>query len=311
MSSSRSTTTALYPFGNRWSLRLTVFGGFGVFAVFGLLPALAVLVISFTDVRGLPGIPVHWLGFQNYRDLLSPAQLGDNLAALKHTLVFAFSTTFAQIVVALAIALLLNQRLRGTNFYRAVIFMPTVLGVTVIGLIWSLIFDPTGGPAATVLSWFGKSSAFFGDPNLALGLVIFVQIWASVGISVVIFLAGLQAIPAELYEVASIDGANGWQRLRSVTIPMLAPSITATVLLGIVSSLQSYQLIYVLTGASDRSTQVLSLEMYAKAFGGGAFGQSGATQGYAAAISMVQFVIVGVVALAALWFLRRRETDLL
>jgi raffinose/stachyose/melibiose transport system permease protein len=303
--------TTVFPFGGRWSLRASFLIGLGVFTAFGLLPAVAVLGISFTDVRGLPGIPVHWVGFSNYTELISAAHLGDNLHALRHTLVFAGFSTAIQIVLALGIAVLLNQRLRGRNIYRAIIFMPTVLGVTVIGLIWSLIFDPSGGPATSVLSWFGKSSAFFGDPRITLGLVIFVQIWAALGVSVVIFLAGLQAIPEELYEVASIDGANAWQRLRRVTVPMLAPSTTANVLLGIVSALQSYQLIYVLTGPINPATQVLSLSMYQAAFGGGAFGQAGsATQGYAAAISMVQFVIVGIIAIGALAFLRRRETSL-
>jgi ABC-type sugar transport system permease subunit len=303
--------TTVFPFGGRWSLPLTFSIAVVVFTIFGLVPAVAVFGISFTDIRGLPGIPVHWVGLSNYSALVSPALLGDNLTALRHTLEFAGFSTAIQIVLGLGIAVLLNQRLRGRNIYRAIVFMPTVLGVTVIGLIWSLVFDPSGGPAATALSWVGTDSAFFGDPKIALALIIFVQIWASVGISVVIFLAGLQAIPDELYEAASIDGANAWQRLRNVTVPMLAPSTTANVLLGIVASLQSYQLIYVLTGPANQATQVLSLEMYVKAFGGGALGQgTGATQGYAAAISMVQFVIVGVIAIAALLLLRRRETSL-
>jgi len=138
--------------------------GLAVLTVFGLLPAAAVLGISFTDIRGLPGIPVHWVGLQNYKDFFSPVHWADNYNALRNTIAFAVLTTVVQIVLALGIAVLLNQRLRGRNFYRAVVFMPTVLGVTVIGLIWSLIFNPTGGPAHSVMSWFGGSSAFFGDP---------------------------------------------------------------------------------------------------------------------------------------------------
>ena len=122
-------------------------------------------------------------------------------------------------------------------------------------------------------------------------LVIAVQVWSGVGVAVVIYLAGMQAIPPELYEVASIDGAGTWQRLRHVTYPLLAPSVTANTLLSVIGSLQSYQLIYVLTGPINPATQVLSLAIFTQGFGG-AQGGTTLSQGYAAAISMVQFVIV-------------------
>jgi len=284
--------------------------GLAVLGVFGLVPAVGVLVISFTDIRGLPNLPIHWIGIDNYLAFFSRAHVGDNLNAIKNTLVFAIVSTVVQILAALGIALLFNQKLRGRNVYRAIVFMPTVLGVTVIGLIWSLIFNPAGGPASSVLKWFGTNSAFFGDPKLALALVIFVQIWSILGVSVVIFLAGLQAIPEDVQEAASIDGATAWQRLRLVTIPMLAPSITANVLLGIVNALQSYQLAYVLTGPNNHATQLLSLEIYVQGFGGTPGAVVSQSQGYASAISIVQFVIVGVISVASLLYLRKREARL-
>lgn len=211
---------------------------------------------------------------------------------------------------ALAIALLLNLPIRGRNFFRAIVFMPTILGVTVSGLIWSLIFNPSGGPMQSLLSLFGTESAFFGDPHVALALVILVHVWMQLGVSVIIFLAGLQAIPAELYEVANIDGAGAWQRFRNVTMPLLAPSVTANVLMGVVNAMNSYQLTYVLTGPSNRSTQVLSLLVYVQAFGGESGTSVSQSQGYAAAIATVQFLLVGVIALATLTYLRRREAKL-
>lgn len=302
--------TTYFPFGRRRTMRLTVGVAMSVLLVFAIIPAVAVLAISFTNIRGLPGLPIAWVGIENYVDFFSPARLGYNLNALSNTLIYAFATTLIQSVLALGIALLLNRRLRGTTFYRAVVFLPTVLGVTVIGLIWSLIFHPSGGPAAAIWSWFGEDSAFFGDPAIALALIIFVQVWAGLGIAVVIFLAGLQAIPPELYEVADIDGASAWQKLRLVTIPSLAPSITANVLLAIVGSLQSYQLAYVLTGPNNPATQLLSLAIFTQAFGGSTVVSSSVSQGYAAAISMVQFVIVGMISLAVLVYLRKREARL-
>lgn len=302
--------SSTYPFGRRAAMRGTFAAGMSVLVVFGIVPAVAVLVISFTNVRALPFLPVDWVGFQNYIAFFSPARFDYNLNAVRNTLVYSVTSTTITIALALAIAVLLNQKLRGRTFARAVVFLPTVLGVTVIGLIWTLVFNPSAGPAATLWSWFGADSAFFGDPRLALALVIFVQIWAGLGVSVVIFLAGLQAIPEELYEVASIDGASSWQKLRLVTIPMLAPSITANVLLGIVGSLQNYQLAYVLTGPNNAATQLLSLAIFSQGFGGSAASGAGQSQGYAASISMIQFVIVGVISLAVLVFLRRREARL-
>jgi ABC-type sugar transport system permease subunit len=184
--------------------------------------------------------------------------------------------------------------------------MPTVLGVTVTALIWSLMLNPTRGPMHSLIGLFGADSAFFGDPHIALYLVIFVQVWMNMGVSVVIFLSGLQAIPAELYEVAVIDGANSRQAFRWVTFPMLAPSMTANVLLGIVYAMQSYQLTFVLTGAANKATQVLSLQVYQESFGS-RYGGLTQSQGYAASISMIQFVLVGAISLATMAWLRRRE----
>lgn len=296
-----------FPFPSRWSTRISFSAGLMLLTVFGLVPALAIIVVSFTDLRGLPGLPVNWIGLDNYVSFFSPAKRADSINALSNTLVFATVSTVVQIVVALGIAVLLNRRLAGRNIARAVVFMPTILGVTVTGLIWSLMFNVNAGPAASVLSWFGTDSAFFGDPSIALGLVIFVQIWMILGISVVIFLAGLQSIPGELYEAAAIDGAGGWQRFKRVTVPLLFPALTTNVLLGIVNALQSYQLTYVLTGPSNRATQVLSLLLYVEGFGGRSGTTLSQSQGYAAAISMIQFFLVGALSLIALWYLRRRE----
>jgi ABC-type sugar transport system permease subunit len=296
-------------FGRRWTAQMSFAAGMSLVVLFSLIPAVGILAISFTDIRSLPFLPTHWVGLENYRTFFSSAQIAYNVHALKNTFIFAIAVTVFQNTLALLIAVLLNRPLRGRNFARAVVFMPTILGVTVIGLIFSLIFNPSGGPAASLWKSVGASSAFFGDPHLAMALVIGVQVWAGIGVAVVIYLAGLQAIPPELQEVASIDGATAGQRLRFVTLPLLAPAVTANTLLCIIGALQSYQLIYVLTGPINPATQVLSLAIFTQGFGGG---QGGAvqSQGYAASISMVQFVIVMIASVGALTYLRRRETAL-
>jgi len=298
--------TTSFPFGRRATVRLSFAAAVVPLVVFVFGPAVAVLVLAFTDIRSLPGLPVHWIGFDNFATFFNAAHLADSLATLKNTVLYAGLLTLGQVGLGLAIAVLLNRKLAGRNFLRSLVFMPVILGVTVTALIWSLVFS-IYGPVQHLLNVFGTESAFFGDPKIAIFLVVFVAIWANVGVTVVIFLAGLQAIPVELYEVASIDGASGGQIFRHITFPMLAPSVTTNTLLGLIGSLQSYQLIYVLTGYRA-STKVFSLAVFQTAFGTAT--NAAVTQGYAAAISMVQFVFVGVIAAVVMTYLRRREARL-
>ena len=289
---------------------LGVLPGAALFGIFALLPALAVLPLSFTNITGVPNVPWKFIGFANYVEFFSGGQASDDLASFRRTIVFCLVVTIVQTAIALAIAVLLNSRLRGRSFYRAVVFLPTTLGVTIIGLIWSLFFDAQGGPAASVVHALGGSSAFFGDPNISFYLVIFVQMWMGMGYAVVIFLAGLQTIPLDLMEAAVVDGASPWARFRRVTFRLLAPSVTANVVIAIIGSLQSYQLIYVLTGGQF-NTKVLAMQVLQDGFGtGSGSGSLPLQQGLASAASMLQFVLIAVIALVALFYLRRREVDL-
>ena len=301
------------PFGTQRAARWMPWAGFSpalaLFVVFGLLPAFAVVVLSFTNISGIPGVPWTWIGLENYRFFFTGPQATENWELLWRTLQFCLAVTVLQNAVALGLAVLLTQRLRGVTLMRSIIFMPVVLGVTVIGLVWLLFFNPTGGPAAGFLSLFGRQSAFLGDPNIAFGLIIAIQIWAGLGYGMIIFIAALQAVPAELHEAAKVDGANAWQRFRNVTVPMIAPGVTANVLISIIGALQSFQLIFVLTG-DNPYTSVLALKIFTIGFTANATGSAIQQQGLASAISMIQFVMVGVIALTALKYLRRRETQL-
>lgn len=286
--------------------------GLAVFVLFALLPAVAVLPLSLTNISGIANAPWQWVGLFNYHRFFTGGQASDDLAALERSVVFCVVVTVVQTALALGVALLVNGRLRGRSIWRTVVFLPTVLGVTVIGLTWLLFFNPTGGPGISLLSRFGTTSSFFGDFHIAFPLIIGVQIWASTGFAMIIFLAGLQAVPEDLLEAAQVDGAGRWAKFRHVTYRLIAPAVTANVVLAIVGSLQSYQYVYVLT-SGQYDTSVLAYVVFAATFGGSATGGGGSgiqEQGYAAAVSMLQFVIIIVVALAALWYLRRREVDL-
>ena len=270
-------------------------------------PSLATFYYAFTDATGLRGIPINWVGFENFDEFLfQGAASRDNLDAVRRTLIFMVLVTTIQFSLGLVLALLLNQKIKGRYFFRTLFFMPVFLGVVIQGLMWKLMLLPRGGPISEVYSWFGLESEFFGgQPDEAFMWVIVVQIWANVGITMVIFLAGMATIDENLYEAARIDGAGGWQLFRNVTWPLLTPSINTNFLLNVIGSLQAWQLFLVTIGYKP-GTQVLSYVVYAEGFG--QTGSSGSfRQGFAAAASIVLFLLVLVIGMAANWFVGRRE----
>jgi raffinose/stachyose/melibiose transport system permease protein len=227
-------------------------------------------------------------------------------------LTFCFFVTTIQFALGLLIAILLNQRLRGRTIFRTVYFLPVILGVAIQGLIWKLFLFPRGGPVAQFLDIFGVQSEFLGgQPGEAFAWVIVVQIWANLGITMVIFLAGLQTIPGELYEAARMDGAGGWQLFRNVTWPLLTPSVNTNFLLNIIGSLQAWQLFLVLIGYRN-GTQVLGYLVFAQGFGqtSGSV-TTGFRQGFAAAASIVLFFVVLIIGLSAQYIVARREQRLM
>jgi raffinose/stachyose/melibiose transport system permease protein len=187
-----------------------------------------------------------------------------------------------------------------------------ILGAVIQGLIWSLFLYPLGGPMARILEFFGTSSEFLGgQPTEAFAWIIFVQIWANMGFTMVIFLAGLQTIPDDLYEAARIDGASSWQVFSNVTWPLLTPSVNTNILLNIIGSLQAWQLFLVLIGYRN-GTQVLGYLIYAQGFGQTSGSVTSAfRQGYAASASIVLFLLVLLLGITTQNILRRREERIL
>lgn len=294
---------------SKYTPLLLLLPGFLLYVIIALGPSLATSVYSFTDATGIRGAPINWVGFDNYREFLFQGAVSrDNIAALGRTLKFSVIVTTVQFTLGLFMAMLLNQHLRGKTLFRTLFFLPVILGVAIQGLIWKLFLLPRGGPVAQVLALFGTQSEFLGgQPNEAFAWVIVVQIWANVGITMVIFLAGLQTIPDELYEAARIDGASGWALFRNITWPLLTPSVNTNFLLNIVGSLQAWQLFLVLTGYKN-GTQVLGYLVFAQGFGQTSGSVSSAfRQGFAAAASIVLFFLVLIIGMAAQYIVSRRE----
>jgi len=275
------------------------------FILLEVLPAFATSIFSLTDYTGLPGAPVHFVGIENYTSLLAGQQTF-LLRALGVTAIFSLTVTVLQNGLAVLIAWLLNSNLKGQLGVRSLIFLPVVLGATVNGLTWYVMYHPLSGPITLVLREMGIRANLLGTPGTALWAVIWVQIWANLGFSMMVFLAGMQAIPAEIYEAGKLDGAGPWSSFRFLTIPLLAPSITINVLLAIVGTITGFELIFVLTdGGPALATQTLGMWVFNQAFFSGT-----RLPGFASAIAMVQFAIVFVIAMIMQYYLRRREAVL-
>lgn len=276
-----------------------------IFVLLEIIPAFATSIFSLTDYTGLPGTVIHWVGIDNYVGLLAGQQTF-LLRALGVTAIFSLAVTIVQNGVGVLVAWLLNSQLRGQIAVRSLVFLPVVLGATINGLTWYVMFNPLSGPVTQVLQLLGMKANLLGNAATALYAVIWVQIWANLGFSMMVFLAGMQAIPSEIYEAGKIDGASSWGAFRYLTIPLLAPSITINVLLAIIGTITGFELIFVLTdGGPAFSSQTLGMWVFNQAFF-----SNNRLPGFASAIAMVQFVIVFAIAMVTQHYLRRRETVL-
>lgn len=295
------------PFGNQRTRRFIPWASIAIpgagWLLFGLYPSLATIGYSFTQYSGLPGTPLNVCGLCNYSAAFTSLSsvVGD---AVRVTLIYVVGVTVLQTAIGLGLALLLNRPGRSYTLYRAIIFMPQIFSVAVVGAIFALMLDPYSGPVEKVMHGiFGNSSAFLGSSSLALPLVILVNVWMFSGYTMLIYIAGLRNIPPAVYEAAAMDGAGRLRVFRHVTWPLLAPATTVTVFLTAMGTLGEYALIMVLTGGNF-GTKTLGLYMFQSAFGGDS------QLGYGSMLAMLQFFLTVVIGGGLLFTLRRREISL-
>lgn len=261
-------------------------------AVFVVAPVAYGLYLSLLRWNGFE--PPAFVGLDNYARLWERDRIFR--LALSNNVTFAVAVVVGKNVLGLLLALLVNQRLRGSVFFRTALFLPVTMSFVVIGLLWSWIYNPTFGlldAGLNAVGLGGLARPWLGDPATALWAIIAVDIWKWTGFHMVLYLAGLQTIPQELYEAAVIDGAGRWRRLLDVTLPMLAPVTFVNVLLALNGAfVRNFDLVYVMTGGGpNHQTEVVLTHMVAQAFRQGNLGYS-AAMGYAlfaivAAISAV------------------------
>lgn len=257
------------------------------FAVFMLLPIVATVVLSFTNFSG--GFnSVKWIGPLNYLRVFKSIRF---LSSLWVTIKFVVMSVSFQIVLAFFFALLLNRSFKGRNFFRSVIFLPSVLSSVALAITFMLIFNPDKGPLNAFLVSLGiPSQPWLTSPKTALGTIIAVNVWQYVGYYMVLFLAGLQNINRSLYESAELDGAGAWRKMTHITIPLLSPTTFFCVIMGIIRAFKVFDNIFIMTGGQNGggpaySTSVLVFDVYLNAF-------VNLRMGYASALSVVLLAMV-------------------
>ena len=206
-----------------------------------------------------------FVGLDNYTSMLGAREFW---GVLFNTFYFTGAIVVGNLILGLAVAILLNQRLRGRNFVRSVAFAPVILSGAAVGLVWAYIFDPNYGLMRTFLDLFHVSSPdWLASTRFAMPALIIVYLWKSLGFAVVIYLAGLQNISKDLYDAARVDGANSWIRFRHVTLPQLSPVTFFVVLTTIIQSFQAFDIIAVMTGGGPAgATTTLIWYIYQEGF---------------------------------------------
>lgn len=265
-------------------------------AVFTYLPLFNNIYYSTLDWT-LGSASATVVGFDNYVTFFTSS---DATKVLGTTAVFTVITVGGSMVLGLLVALALNSRIRGTTFARSAVFAPYVLSGVGVGLVWLFIFDPGYGVLAWLLRGLGQQSPqWINDPQLSLVMVIIVYVWKNLGYCAVVYLAGLQSLPQDVMEAASLDGANGFRRFVSMALPLLSPTTFFLLITTMLSSLQAFDLIRIMTPLGN-GTSTLIYEAYLQAFG--AFNRAG----YSAAISVILFAILLIITVLQLRFVERK-----
>ena len=215
-----------------------------VIAVFVIYPIFAVVFYSFTDYT-IVNPPV-WIGLKNYQDLLQDSVFW---LALEHSLIYLLVTPIL-IFLSILLAIVVNRQLPGINFFRSLYYIPVISGSIAVGIAWRLIWDTNGLLNSLLLSvgFLKEPVQWLAEPRYTLAIAMFLTIWLGLGYYMMIFLAGLQNIPEELYDAAVIDGANAWQKHWHVSFPGLRPQITFVAVISCLAALEVFNEIYVLTG---------------------------------------------------------------
>jgi multiple sugar transport system permease protein len=253
--------------------------------VFTVIPTIMLFVFSLTDWSFITGYEkIRVIGFDNFTRLLSDEDFGQSLL---HNLLMLLAVPIGM-AVALFIAVIITGRVYASSFFKVIFFMPQISSVVAVAVVWQVLFHPSYGPVNGMLKAVGIQNPpmWLADPNYALPSVMLLMIWIDLGVSLIIYIAGLKNIPRDLYEAADIDGATRWNKFRSITFPLLTPTSFFLLITGIIGNFKAFALIKVLTnGGPAHSTSVIVFDMYEQGF-------VHLKTGYASAMAVVLFIII-------------------
>lgn len=259
-----------------------------IFGVFLFYPALNGLKISFTKWDGIN--PQEFIGLKNYTKLM-----GDKTfwRAFTRTLIFTAMSVPGIYVAAMGLALLLTREIKGSDFFRAVFYWPTMISSIVVGLSWRFLLGEDFGVINYIITTLGKSPVkWLTDPNVAMGVIVFVTVWSLAGYYMVMFVAGIKSIPRDYYEAAQIDGANFWQQFWFITLPLLKATSLLVLVLSTVTVIKTYPLVFALTkGGPAGATKFMVQHIQETGF-------EKSQMGYACAMAMVLFAVLAVLTMA-------------
>ncbi|MEO2258620.1 sugar ABC transporter permease [Paenibacillus amylolyticus] len=267
-----------------------------IFALLYVFPTLSGFYYSLTDWSPYKE-QIRFIGFGQYADLFKTDAL---YHALKNTVIYAVIVTVLQNGIGVILALFLNARIFGRNMFRSVFFLPCILSALVVGYMFSTVLHPDGilNQLLHLLGLGGLTQDWLGDPKLALYTVAAVNVWQWAGSSMALYLAGLQGISKDLLEAAVIDGTTYLQRLRYVVMPILMPVMTVSVVLGLIGSMKTFELIYATTGGGPGGATIVMNIFIFKQFGQGLYA-------YGTAANVILFLCIGVISLLLLKLMGR------
>jgi len=265
--------------------------------IFTYLPVFASLGLSFS-YWNLLGTP-RFIGLENYANVLNDPLFWKSFGT---TWWFVLWSGVLEVAIALVLAVWLNRAIRGQTFFRTAYFLPFITPMVSVALVWGWLYDPSYGMFNWLLQQahlIGKPIPWLYDPKTALWAVIILRVWKDIGYNIVIFLAGLQAVPPSLYESANLDGASGWRTFWLVTLPMITPTLFFVSIMTLINGFQAFDSVYLLTqGGPEHSTELLVYWMFKNAF---EFYKIGP----ASAIAYILFVVILLLTLGQ-WQLRKR-----
>ncbi|WP_238162579.1 carbohydrate ABC transporter permease [Cohnella sp. AR92] len=274
----------------------------GLYVVFAVVPSLMGLYLSLTDWNSFSKA-VHFIGFDNFRTIFSSEE--NYLHGIKNTVVFTVATIVLKTAIGLLLAVLVNKGIRFRSFHRVIIFMPSIVPMLVVGIIFKSIFNPEYGLINEALRAIGLdqwTQHWLTDIQWAFKSIIAVDVWKGAGYIMVILLAGLQAISHSYYEAADIDGAGAWMKFKAITLPLLMPALTVTTVLNLLYGLKIFDTVYVLTnGGPGYATEVVYTQVFSQ-FSLGSYGVG-------TALITVLFIIMAALGYFAVKLMSREEQN--